>query len=275
MQSLPEVLHVEPDYMVEALVTPNDNRWHLQWGLRAISAEKAWEVSTGSRDVTVCVIDSGVDFLHPELHNNMHPDLGYDIFTQKPLAESNDLNGHGTHVAGVVAAIGNNTSGISGLNWKASILGCKFLDADGVGYMSGILACIDYCVKANATISVNSYTLQGLNRRSSILKDAIEQAGTRDHLFVAAAGNAGQNNDLDVDPSFPAAFNLSNILSVAALEASSDASSPLKLAPYSNYGVYTTHIAAPGTNILSTWPNMALAYLTGTSMVRQIFYLNH
>jgi hypothetical protein len=132
--------------------------------------------------------------------------------------------------------------------------------------MSGILSCIDYCVKANATISVNSYTLHGLNRHFSILKDAIEQAGAQDHLFVAAAGNSGQNNDVDTSPSFPAAFDLPNILSVAAMEAGNDANSPPKLAPYSNYGVSTTHIAAPGSNILSTWPPSMLAYLSGTSM---------
>jgi len=95
MQSLPEVLHVEPDYMVEALAIPNDNRWPLQWGLHAIAAEEAWDFSTGSRDVTVCVIDSGVDITHPELRDNMHPNLGYDTFTQKALVEGNDLNGHG------------------------------------------------------------------------------------------------------------------------------------------------------------------------------------
>ncbi|KAH7619350.1 putative (S)-ureidoglycine aminohydrolase [Nannochloris sp. 'desiccata'] len=225
LESLPEVLHVEPDYMVEALAIPNDNRWPLQWGLHAITAEKAWDFSTGSRDVTVCVIDSGVDITHPELKDNMHPTLGYDTFTQKALVQGNDFNGHGSHVAGIVAAIGNNTAGISGLNWKSSILGCKFLDADGV-----------------------------------------EQAGAQDHLFVAAAGNSGQNNDLDTNPSFPAAFDLPNIISVAAMEAGEDANSPPKLAPYSNYGVSTTHIAAPGSNILSTWPPSMLAYLSGTSM---------
>ena len=112
LNNLPEVLHVEPDYVAEALTTPNDKRWPLQWGLQAISAEKAWDVSTGSSEVIVCVIDSGVDITHPDLKDNMHPNLGYDTYTQQPLVAGNDANGHGSHVAGIVAAIGNNTAGV-------------------------------------------------------------------------------------------------------------------------------------------------------------------
>lgn len=116
----------------------------------------------------------------------------------------------------------------------------------------------------NATISSNSYTVQGLDRKSSILKDAIAQAATKQHVFVAAAGNFGQDNDSDKSPSFPAAFSTPNIISVAAVEKSN--TSALQLASYSNFGATTVHVASPGTNILSTWPGNWLAYLSGTSM---------
>lgn len=176
-----------------------------------------------------------------------------------------DDHGHGTHCAGIIGAAGNNTLGMAGASWQVGLLGCKFMDSTGVGYMSGIIKCIDFCLRNNATISSNSYALQGVDRDSSVLRDAIEQAAAQDHLFIAAAGNDGQNNDLDDSPSFPAAFELGNMISVAALE--EDMNGNFVLSAYSNYGNRTTHVAAPGTDIISAWPGGWLAYLSGTSMV--------
>lgn len=133
-----------------------------------------------------------------------------------------------------------------------------------LGGCSGILACLDFCLQHGAKVSANSYSIVGLNRNSHILKDAIEQAASKDHLYVSAAGNLGINNDNDLHASFPAAFNLSNQITVASIEQNDNNS--IGLADYSNYGSQTVHMGAPGSSILSTWPNGMLAFRSGTSM---------
>jgi hypothetical protein len=258
LQEHQEVLYAEPDHLVHALAEPNDGRWALQWGPRAVGAPAAWERHTGSADVTVCIIDSGIDQHHRDLALNMHPAIGYDAIGRGAL--TGDANGHGTHCAGVVGAVGNNSLGTAGVAWRVQLLGCRFLNGSGVGYMSDLLACVDYCLRSNASVTSNSYSLAGLDRRSSILREAIAQAGLQGQLFVAAAGNQGVDNDASYAASFPAAFELPNLLSVAALDAT------LQLADYSNYGRRTVHLAAPGTDVLSCWPGDLLAYLSGTSM---------
>lgn len=255
---LADVVSVELDVQVNALATPDDRRLDLQWSIPSIRAEEAWNMTIGDKAPIVCVIDGGIDYNHADLRDNIHPLKGWNVMTQNydPMDES----GHGTHTAGIIGAVGNNGIGIAGVMWKAQLLACKFLDSTGAGTISGIIECLDFCVKNGATISSNSYGVQGLNKNNSILRDAIEAAAAKGHLFVAAAGNSGQDNDGNYRPIFPAAFNLPQQINVAATD--SDGT----LAPYSAYGAKSVHIAAPGTDILSTYPGDWLAYLSGTSM---------
>jgi subtilisin family serine protease len=242
---------------------PNDGAWlgAGQWGMRAIRAPEAWARHTDASAVRTCLIDTGIDFTHADLAANADAARGFNAITRQRGDTVMDDNGHGTHVAGILAAVGNNALGVSGVAQTARLLGCKFLGADGAGFLSDLLACIDYCLREGTALSSNSYSMQGLSRTSSALRSAMLQGAAQGHLFVAAAGNAAGNNDRDTAAtSFPAAFALPNMLSVAAVD------SALVLAPYSNYGPATTHLAAPGTRVLSTWPGDYLAYLSGTSM---------
>lgn len=171
-----------------------------------------------------------------------------------------DDSGHGTHVSGIIGAMGNNNLGVAGMIWNTQILACKFLNGQGIGSISGIIECLDFCLRNNATISNNSYGLYGLDKRSSVLKAAIDNATKKGHLFVTAAGNKGINNDYDLSPVFPAAFNVPGTITVAAIDQRDN------LASFSCYGQSSVHIAAPGSDILSTYPGDWLAYLSGTSM---------
>jgi hypothetical protein len=257
-----DVLVVEPDLPVQSQFIPNDRRWSLQWGPIRVKAPAAWDKTTGPPSATpgptVCVIDSGVDYTHQDLKDNIHPLIGWNTITQSN--DPMDDSGHGTHVSGIIGAIGNNNLGVAGMIWNTKILACKFLNEKGIGSISGIIECLDFCLRNNATISNNSYGLYGLDRRSSVLKTAIDNATKKGHLFVTAAGNKGINNDYDLSPVFPAAFNVPGSITVAAIDQQDN------LASFSCYGQSSVHIAAPGNDILSTYPGNWLAYLSGTSM---------
>jgi subtilisin family serine protease len=150
---------------------------------------------------------------------------------------------HGTHVAGTIGAVGNNGVGISGVNWHVQIMALKFLDASGGGYTSDAIAALNYAVANGAVVSNNSWGGGGF---SSAFQTAIQNAANQGHIFVAAAGNDGWNND--DDPFYPAGYNVDNVISVAATD-NRDA-----LAYFSNYGVESVDLAAPGVGIYSTFP---------------------
>jgi subtilisin family serine protease len=296
LRSQPDVVYAEPNYVVRAVTTPNDQFFPLLWGLfnsgqvvnttpglagADISATEAWDVSTGSRSVVVGVIDTGIDYGHPDLAANMWSapapfsvviggvtincpagSHGYNAITNACNPQDNQY--HGTHVAGTVGATGNNGIGVAGVNWIASIIGAKFLDASGNGFTDDAVETIDFLVQTKAAFAGSS----GANIRvvnnswggygfSQALRDAVVLARDNDMLFVAAAGNDGSNNDLV--PFYPAGYAVENVLSVAAT-GSSDT-----LASFSNRGGATVHLAAPGVNIASTVPG-GYAYLDGTSM---------
>lgn len=165
-----------------------------------------------------------------------------------------DDYGHGTHVAGIIGAAGNNGRGVSGISWNARIMPLKFISSEGYGVVSDGIEAIDYAVRNGARVinaSFGSYN-SSLSERLAI--DAARQAGV---LFVAASGNNGSDND--TAPFYPASYDLDNIISVAASDANDS------LAPISNYGRSSVHIAAPGGMVLSTIPG-GYAYDTGTSM---------
>ncbi|PYN52004.1 MAG: hypothetical protein DMD94_23885 [Candidatus Rokuibacteriota bacterium] len=285
----PAVLYAEPDWIVEHQAAPNDPSFGSLWGLNNtgqsggvpdadIDAVEAWNITTGSSDVVVAVIDTGVDYNHQDLSGNMYRSArdcvanGIDddgngviddcvgIDTANNDADPRDDAGHGTHVSGTIGALGNNGVGVAGVNWTVRIMACKFLDASGSGTIGDAIDCLEY-VKlmkdrgVNVVATNNSWGGGGF---SQSLLDAIEAHLQRGILFVVAAGNNASDND--VTPSYPAAYNLPNILAVAATTRT-DA-----LASFSNFGRRTVHLGAPGQEILSTTPGNTYSVFNGTSM---------
>ena len=287
----PDVVYAEPNYIVEALQTqtPNDPQFGDLWGLHNtgqaggtldadIDAPEAWNITTGSSTVVVAVIDSGTDYLHPDLVANMfqntadcntngldddgngYADDCYGIDTFNNDSDPMDDNRHGTHVAGTIGAVGNNSVGVVGVNWNVRLMPCKFLGAGGFGSTEGAIACLDY-VKTMKDRGVNIVATNnswGGGGYSQALYDAIDTQRQRGILFIAAAGNAALNNDTGV--SYPANINLPNVISVAATTRTDS------LAGFSSYGRRSVHVGAPGQDILSTTPNNMYGLLSGTSM---------
>ncbi len=293
-RSLPDVEYAEPVFEINLdHAAPgkhkhaNDVRFGEQWSLENtgqnggkanadISALKAWSKTTGSSKIVVAVLDSGVNYAHPDLVSNMwmRP-AGMSPYTDDELGEFNDLhgfnatdnqrdpmddNGHGTHCAGIIGAEGDNNYGIAGINWNVEIMPLKFLNANGSGTTKDAIEAINYVIeRKRAGVNVRIISASwGSRQKSNALRDAIKKAGDEGILFVAAAGNNG--DDSDKRPHFPAGYDLPSMVSVAALDRN-DA-----LAVFSNYGAKSVHIAAPGKEILSTWLNEEFYVASGTSM---------
>ena len=277
-----DLLQREP---VEA--RPNDPKFGEQWALnnlgqdggkaRAdIDALKAWLKTRGSSEIVVAVLDSGVDYTHPDLVGNMwfRPDnvpqykddeIGtFNDFrgfnAAENLSDPMDDNGHGTHCAGIIGAEGDNDEGIAGVNWNVEIMPLKFMGRGGFGTTKDAIEAINYAIDRKRN-GVNVRVINaswGSTAYSKALEDAIRAAGEEGILFVAAAGNATTNNDKR--PHYPSNYNLPNVISVAATD-KNDA-----LTSFSNFGLKTVHIAAPGKDILSTWLNDDYREASGTSM---------
>jgi subtilisin family serine protease len=278
------VEYAEPNYIVHADTVPNDPQFGELWGLRNtgqviggvagtvgadIKAEPAWTVTTGTRTVVVGVVDTGIDYNHPDLAANVWSNPGgiggcpvgthgFNAITKScdPL----DDHDHGSHCSGTIGGVGNNAQGVAGVNWTASIMGLKFLDASGSGTTADAISAIDFAVNAkiagvNLRVLSNSW---GGGAFSQALLDAINRANTNDILFVAAAGNSATNND--TTPHYPSSYNAPNVIAVAATD-NRDA-----LASFSNFGATSVHLGAPGVNILSTVRGNAYAFFSGTSM---------
>lgn len=273
---------------------PNDARFREQWGLRNtgqpvnghpggkdgvdIDALGAWKHGSGSSDVVVAVIDSGIDLKHEDIAENLWVNEGEtpgngidddgngvvdDVHGYNAIANSGDPDddlGHGTHVAGIIGAIGDNNRGVTGVNWSTRLMALRFLGATGGGQTSDAIACIDYIVKMNergANVRVVNCSW-GSTQRSDALEEAMNRAIKSGVLFVCAAGNDGM--DTDATPHYPSSYPNMGILSVAALSPNES------LAPFSNYGELSVDIAAPGVDILSTLPDGAYGFASGTSM---------
>lgn len=203
-------------------------------------------------------MDSGVDFNHPDLAGQMDPVYGKGKNAIFPGSDAMDDHGHGTHVAGIIGAATNNGKGISGMNWAISLVPCKFLDSSNNGYISNAIACLDYChYTVGAKISSHSWGAFGSNFRS--LSDKMAEISAAGFLVVAAAGNSAVDNDRDKNKMLPASYSYDGIISVAAIEETDT------LAGYSNFGVKSVDLAAPGSNILSTDLNGGYSYSGGTS----------
>jgi serine protease len=271
---LPGVISAEPDHTIKLQSTPNDPLFSSLYGITKISAPAAWDTTTGSGNFVVAVIDSGVDYNHPDLNANMWRNQGEingdgidndgnglvdDYYGAEFIGTNSgnpfDDNGHGTHVAGTIGAIGNNGVGVAGVNWGVKIMALKFLSASGSGSTSDAVEALNYAVANGAKVSNNSW---GGGGYSSTLFSAIQAAQAKGHIFVAAAGNS--NVDIDASPSYPASYNLANVVAVASTTGTDTRSS------FSNYGANTVDIAAPGSSILSTTPNNTYSTFSGTSM---------
>ena len=238
--------YVEPDYPVQALDTiPNDPSFPAQYGLTAIRAPQGWDVSTGSPAVTIAILDSGVDMSHPEMVGKVVQ--GYDFVNNDNNPQ--DDYGHGTHVAGIAAARGNNGLGIAGVSWGAQIMPVKVLNSFGQGSFSNVAAGIIWATDHSAQII--NMSLGGSNY-SQILQDAVDYAARHNVLLVASSGNTNSNFVL-----YPA--RLPQVIAVAATNANNQHAS------FSNYGA-EIDIAAPGDNILSLWLGGGYSTFSGTSM---------
>jgi subtilisin family serine protease len=291
LQSNPLVEYAEPNYIYRLNKTPNDPDLGRLWGLKNvgqsdgrangvagvdIEAEKAWDIETGSQEIIVAVIDTGVDYNHPDLKDNMWKNeaeasgrpgvdddgngfvddiYGYDFTTSQGDADPMDDHGHGSHCSGTIGAKGDDGKGIVGVAWNVRIMALKFLAASGSGTLEGAIKSIDYATKMGAHISSNSW---GGGGESKALREAIERAHQAGSLFVAAAGNDGSSND--TRPHFPSNYQVPNVVSVAAIDNKGN------LASFSNFGKRTTHVAAPGVNIYSSVQNGKYASWSGTSM---------
>lgn len=282
LQTNPNVEYAEPNYIYRTTATPNDPRFGELWGLNNtgqsggtvdadIDALEIWEIITGSTNVVVAVIDTGVDYTHLDLAVNMwinpgetpgngidDDDNGYvdDVYGMNAVNNSGDPmddKNHGTHCSGTIGGVGNNAIGVVGVNHQVKIMALKFLDYSGSGTTDGAIECINYMIdmkKRGVNVKVASNSWGGGGYVQS-LYDAIAEARDNDILFVAAAGNGGSDgigDNNDSIPFYPASYNLANIISVAATNRNDIRSN------FSNYGATSVDLAAPGEAILSSVP---------------------
>lgn len=247
LKTSPLVEYAEPAQLVKALLTPDDPLWSYQWNMPLIGVPQAWDVTTGTSAITVSIIDTGIDLDHPEFSGRLVQ--GWDFVHNDSYP--NDDHWHGTHVAGIASARGNNRAGVAGIAWNVRVLPFKVLDSEGYGY--------DYHV-ANAIVSAADMGAKVLNlslggQSSKVMADAVDYAYRKGCLLVAAAGNDGANQVL-----YPAAYP--QVIAVSAINYYS------KVTWYSNYGP-EIEVAAPGGDnygILSTIPDKSYGYAAGTSM---------
>jgi subtilisin family serine protease len=272
LRANPDVEAASPNYRRRLQLLPNDPKFAKLWGMNKIGAPAAWERTVGSPGVVLAVIDTGVDYNHEDLQRNMWRNPGEipgngrdddgngfidDIYGYDFAADNSgnadsdpmDIESHGTHVAGIMAAIGNNGTGVCGISWDVRVMALKGFRPDMYIYDIDCIEAIEYAVMMKRKYGVNIVAINasfGGGGEDTLQKDAIAEAGKYGIAFVCAAGNDGKDNDST--PFYPAAYDLPNIITVAATDANDN------LASFSNYGVNSVDIAAPGAEILSTVP---------------------
>jgi subtilisin family serine protease len=308
VQENSEVEFAEPNFLYHTVVeqpsaelgtgalgegVPNDVEFKRLWGLNNIGQKDTngdsgilgmdinvlplWKQGFyGSRDIVVAVIDTGFDWTHPDLADNLYTNPGEsgpkatngkdddgngfidDVHGWNFITNTNnsvDDEGHGSHCAGTIGGVGNNEIGIAGVNWKVSIMPVKFIGSNGSGSLSNAIEALNYARKMNVRITSNSW---GSLNNSKILKKAVQAVSDSGILFVAAAGNDKSNNDQN--GFYPASYPMANVLSVAAINGQG------KIASFSNFGLLSVHVAAPGVEIYSTSKEGGYNRLSGTSM---------
>ncbi len=301
MQALTEesaVKYAEPNYIYTTQLDPsnltsnlpNDADFSKLWGIHNTGqADTAGQVGTagsdidvlpvwnagvtGSKNILVAVIDTGIDHLHPDLADNVYTNPGeiagngidddangfiddvHGYNFEARSANARDDHNHGSHCAGTIGGVGNNGMGVTGVAWNVTLLPVKFLSATGSGSLQGAIESINYARLMKANIMSNSWGGGGF---SQALKEAIEATREAGIVFVAAAGNDRTNND--ASPAYPASYDIENIISVAATDNRDN------IASFSNYGVTKVHVAAPGVKVFSTTKDGGYAAFSGTSM---------
>jgi subtilisin family serine protease len=296
-QALPEVEYAEANYEIslgegeKSLTRVPEPRLEQQWALRNdgrngglkdadISGVKAWTTTTGSKDIVVAVLDSGVEYTHADLANNiwtrpaaMKPYQDRDLGTVDDVhgydavgndGDPMDDNGQGTNVAGIIGAECENNLGTCGVNWKTQIMPLRFVNAGGYGCVADAVEAINYAInRKHAGVNIRVINASwGLTEHSRALEDVIRKAYEAGILLVAASGSSHTN--IDQTPDYPAAYDTGNIISVAATDRR-DA-----LASFSNYGLKSVHIAAPGKDILTTGLGNDYEERSGTSLAAAI-----
>jgi subtilisin family serine protease len=278
------VEYVQLNYIYTDLFvnTPNDADFSSQYAHARISSEEAWSTTTGSRDVLVAVIDSGVDYNHPDIKDNYWTNSGemgldengedkstngidddgngyVDDFRGWDFINGDndpmDDNSHGTHCAGIIGASGNNSIGVVGVNWEVSMVGIKIFSARGSTNSAAIVEGVEYATLMGVSLSNNSW---GGTEYEPALEAAIKEAQKAGIIFVAASGN--NRADTDRRTFYPAGYKIDNVVSVLSTDSRDNKSS------FSNYGSGSVHIGAPGSSILSTVPGGGYRSMSGTSM---------
>lgn len=272
----------EPNYLITADQTttqtetateavPDDPRYPEQAALKHTVSSKAWGVTTGSKQTVIAVLDSGIDFTHPDLkanewnnsleqdnnldndQNGFNSDLhGWDFINNSDGII--DGQGHGTSIAGIIAAQGNNRIGITGVMWQAGLMSLRVLDNTGTGDIAHAVEAIDYAVDNGAQVINCSW---GTDDSSSALQEAINRAAGRGVIVITSAGNSG--HDVETTPHYPASFDLPNLISVASTDNKD------QLSAFSNWGMTHVSIAAPGTDIMTTKLGGDYQTVSGTS----------
>ena len=296
LASDPRVAYVEPNYVVTASVVPNDPQFSQLWGLNNsgqtggtadadIDGPEAWDLETGSPNVVVASVDTGVDFTHPDLASQRWVNPGENCGSSDPTIscaqrtngvdddgdgyaddwrgwdfvnhdnDPSDDNNHGTHTSGTIGAVGNNSVGVAGVDWNARIMALKFLNSAGSGTDADAISALLYAADHGARVASNSW---GGAPYDPALQNAIEYGASKGMLAVFAAGNDSVN--MDVSPEYPAAYDSDAIVSVAATDANDG------MAFFSNYGQRAVDLAAPGVGVVSTTPGNTYSSFSGTSM---------
>jgi hypothetical protein len=279
------------DAPILSTALPNDPSFGQEWSLQNtgqsggtagidINAPRAWDITTGSRSVVVAIIDSGIDLTHPDLAANLWTNPGEiagngidddrngfvdDIHGWNFVdgnANVQDGYGHGTHVAGIIGAVGNDGIGVTGVAWRVSLMVLRVQNDSGAGSTSAVIGALRYATTMRRDfgidVVVTNNSWEAAAGYSRVVEGLIREQGAAGITFVAAAGNHGTDND--VTPRYPGNYDLPNVITVASLASSG------VLAGSSDYGATTVDLAAPGTFILSTWKGGGYAALSGTSM---------